>query len=148
MSSYRQHLYHIVTRTKNNLPTIKQEYSDKLFAYITSIIKNKKSFLYRINGVQDHIHILTDIHPSIAPADFVKDIKVYSSLWIKKSGLHPRFEGWTEGYASLTCSFGDLERLISYVKNQQNHHQKESFEDEYRRLLKEAGIEIDERYFP
>ena len=74
MSSYRQHLYHIITRTKNNLSTIKQEYSDKLFAYINGIIKNKKSFLYRINGVQDHIHILTDIHPSIAPADFVKDI--------------------------------------------------------------------------
>ena len=146
MSSYRQHLYHIVTRTKNNLPAIKQQYSDELFAYITGIIKNKKSFLYRINGVQNHIHILTDIHPSVAPADFVKDIKVYSSLWIKRSGLFPGFEGWA--YASLTCSFRDLERLIAYIKNQQSHHCKESFEDEYRRLIEEAGIEIDNRYFP
>jgi REP element-mobilizing transposase RayT len=98
--------------------------------------------------VENHIHILTDIHPSIAPADFVKDIKVYSSLWIKKSGLFPGFEGWEEGYASLTCSFGDLGRLITYIKNQQCHHCKESFEGEYRRLLLEAGIKIDDRYFP
>jgi putative transposase len=148
MSSYRQHLYHIVTRTKNNRPTLKHENNDKLFAYITGIIKNKNCFLYRINGIENHIHILTDIHPSIAPADFVKDIKVYSSLWIKKSGLFPGFEGWSEGYASLTCSYSDLERLISYIRNQQIHHQKESFEDEYRRILVEAGIEIDERFFP
>jgi len=148
MSSYRQHLYHIVTRTKNNIPALGLEHSDELFAYITGIIKNKNSFLYRINGVQNHIHILTDMHPSIAPADFVKDIKVYSSLWIKKSGLFPGFEGWAEGYASLTCSFGDLERLITYIKNQQSHHYKESFEDEYRRLIEEAGIKIDNLYFP
>jgi putative transposase len=148
MSSYRQHLYHIVTRTKNNRPTINQENSDKLFAYITGIIKNKDGFLYRINGVQDHIHILTDIHPSLAPADFVKDVKVYSSLWMKKSGLFPGWEGWEDGYASLTCSFGDLDRLIIYIKNQQDHHRKESFEEEYRRMIEEAGIKIDDRYFP
>jgi putative transposase len=98
--------------------------------------------------MSNHIHILTDIHPSIAPAEVVKDVKVYSSLWIKKSGLYPNFDGWSEGYASLTCSFGDLERLILYNRNQQSHHRKESFEDEYRRLLEEAGIKIDERYFP
>ena len=148
MSSYRQHLYHIVTRTKNNRPTLKQENSEELFAYIAGIIKNKNSFLYRINGIENHIHILTDMHPSIAPKDFVKDIKVYSSLWLKKSGLHPYFEGWSEGYASLTCSFGDLDRLINYIKNQHHHHKKESFEEEYRRLIEEAGIEIDDRYFP
>jgi putative transposase len=148
MSSYRQHLYHIVTRTKNSRPTIAKENSDKLFAYITGIIKNKDSFPYRINGVKDHIHILTDIHPSLAPADFVKDVKVYSSLWIKKSGLFPRWEGWEDGYASLTCSYCDLDRLIAYIKNQQEHHKKESFEEEYKRMLEDAGIKIDFRYFP
>jgi len=148
MSSYRQHVYHIITRTKKNRPTIKAENAAKLFAYITGIIRTKNSHLYWINGVEDHIHILTDIHPSIASADFVKDIKVYSSLWIKQSGLHPNFDGWSEGYASLTYSFRDLDNLIAYVKNQQEHHKQESFEDEYRRLLEEGGIKIDNRYFP
>jgi len=80
LSSYRQHLYHIVFRTKDSKPTIKHDKSDQLYAYITGLIKNKDSHLYRINGVENHIHILTDMHPLIAPADFVKDMKVSSSI--------------------------------------------------------------------
>jgi len=148
MSSYRQHLYHIVFRTKDSDPTVDQNYSDQLYAYITGIIKNKMSHLYRINGVENHLHILTDIHPSLAPADFVKEIKANSSLWMKKSGLFPLFKGWAEGYGSFTCSFRDKDKLIEYIKGQQEHHQIRTFEEEYRILLKEAGIEIDERYFP
>ena len=148
MSSYRQHLYHIVFRTKDSDPTVDQNYSDRLYAYITGIVKNKMSHLYRINGVKNHLHILTDIHPSLAPADFVKEIKANSSLWMKKSGLFPLFKGWAEGYGSFTCSFRDKDKLIEYIKSQQEHHQKLTFEEEYRILLKEAGIEIDERYFP
>jgi putative transposase len=148
MSSYRQHLYHIVTRTKNSKSVLKIENTSQLYAYIGGIIKNKNSHLYRINGIENHIHILTDIHPSIAPAIFVKDIKTSSSKWIKESGLFPHFEGWSDGYASLTCSYRDIDILIEYIKNQQKHHVTESFENEYRRLIEEAGIQIDETYFP
>jgi REP element-mobilizing transposase RayT len=148
MSSYRQHLYHIVFRTKDSKPTIKQDKSDQLYAYITGLIKNKNSHLYRINGVENHIHILTDMHPLIAPADFVKDIKVSSSIWIKGIGLFPAFRGWSDGYGSFTCSFKDLGYLIDYIKNQREHHKKNTFEEEYRILLEESGIRIDERYFP
>jgi len=148
MSSYRQHLYHIVFRTKGSKPTIKQEKSDQLYAYMTGIIKNKDCHLYRINGVENHIHILTDMHPSIAPADFVKDIKVSSSIWIKGSGLFPSFSGWSDGYGSFTCSFKDIGTLIDYIKNQRDHHKKKTFEEEFRSLLLESGIRIDEKYFP
>ena len=85
MSSYRQHLYHIVCRTKSSLNTINQDHAYDLYSYFAGIIKNKKCHLYRINGVVNHIHILTDINPSIAPIDFVRDIKVSSSLWMKSS---------------------------------------------------------------
>jgi len=122
--------------------------SDMLYAYMTGIIKNKDSHLYRINGIENHIHILTDIHPSIAPADFVKDIKVASSIWMKESGLFPAFVGWSDGYGSFTCSFKDLGDLIDYVKNQREHHKKKSFEEEFRSLLLESGISIDDRFFP
>ncbi|HEX2967470.1 MAG TPA: IS200/IS605 family transposase [Bacteroidales bacterium] len=148
MSSYRQHLYHIVIRTKDSRPTIKLKYSEDIYSYITGLTKQKNSHLYRINGIENHIHILTDIHPSIAPADFVKDIKVASSMWVKKSGLHPSFYGWSEGYGSFTCSFRDIDTIIEYIKNQRIHHSKISFEDEYRALLIEAGIDFDGRYFP
>ncbi|MFH0842213.1 MAG: transposase [Bacteroidota bacterium] len=148
MSSYRQHLYNIVIRTKDSKPTIKLDQSDQLYAYMTGIIKNKYSHLYRINGIENHIHILTDIHPSIAPAYFVKDIKVASSIWMKGSGFFPSFIGWSDGYGSFTCSFKDLGDLIDYVKNQREHHKKKSFEEEFRNLLLESGIRIDERFFP
>jgi putative transposase len=148
MSSFRQLLYHIVFRTKDSRPTIKPENAEQLYAYVTGIIKNKNSHLYRINGVPNHLHICTDIHPSIALADFVKDIKVYSSLWMKSSELFPDFNGWADGYAGLTCSFSDLMKVIEYIKNQKEHHRRTSFEEEYRKLLLESGITIDERYFP
>ena len=148
MSSYRQLLYHIVFRTQDSQPTLKRDNADKLYAYITGIIKNKKSHLYRINGVENHLHILTDLHPSIALADFVREIKVSSSLWIKSSNLFPSFKGWSEVYGSFTCSYMDLGRLIDYIKKQHEHHSKKTFEEEYRSLLQESGITIDERYFP
>jgi putative transposase len=148
MSCYRQLLYHLVFRTKDSKPAIKQENVDQLYAYISGIIKNQKSHLYRINGIENHLHIITDLHPSIALADFMREVKASSSLWMKNSGLFPSFIGWAEGYGSFTCSYKDLARLIDYVKNQQEHHKKKSFDDEYRNLLIESGVMIDERFFP
>jgi putative transposase len=148
MSSYRQLLYHLVFRTKDSIPTIRQDNVDQLYAYISGIIKNKNSHLYRINGIDNHLHIITDLHPSIALADFMREVKASSSLWMKDSGLFPLFNGWAEGYGSFTCSYIDLGRLIDYVKNQQEHHRKKSFEDEYKSLLIESGVKIDERFFP
>jgi putative transposase len=148
MSSYRKHLYHIVFRTMDSLLTIRQDSVNELYAYITGIIKNKNSHLYRINGVENHLHILTDMDPSIIHIDFVKEIKVSSSIWMKNNNLFPAFKGWAVGYGSFTCSYRDLDGLIDYIKNQQEHHKKISFEEEYRKLLLEYGIIPDEKYFP
>ena len=148
MSSYRQHLYHLVFRTKSSVPTIKQDHVNELYAYIAGIVKNKNSHLYRINGVANHLHILTDMYPSIAPIDFMREVKASSSFWMKKSQLFPQFVGWEEGYGSFTCSYKDINSLIEYIKNQQEHHKKVTFEEEYRQILKESGIIPDERFFP
>jgi putative transposase len=148
MSSYRQLLYHFVFRTKEGLPTIRQDRVEELYSYITGIIKHKNSHLYRINGIENHLHILTDLHPSVAVADFMRDIKVSSSLWIKNSDFFPSFDGWAEGYGSFTCSYMDLGRLIEYIKSQKEHHKKKTFDEEYRNLLLESGVQIDERFFP
>ena len=128
--------------------TIKQDHVNELYAYITGIIKHKNSHLYRINGIENHMHILTDMHPSIAPADFLRDIKASSSFWMKKAKLFPSLAGWEKGYGSFTCSYRDVNMLIEYIKNQQEHHKTVTFEDEYRQLLLEAGITPDERFFP
>lgn len=148
MSSFRQILYHLILRTKDSSQTLKQENIRELYAYIMGIIRNKNCFLYRINGVEDHIHILSDLHPSVALADYIKDIKVSSSVWLKQSGFFPHFDGWSEGYGALTYAWKDKNMIIDYIKDQQDHHKKFSFVEEYRKLLEENGIKIDERYFP
>jgi|WetSurSiteA1Bulk_404760.scaffolds.fasta_scaffold58935_1 putative transposase len=148
MSSYRQILYHLVSRTKDSRKTLVQEHSRELYAYLMGIIKNKNCFLYRINGMEDHLHILCDLHPTIALADFLRDIKTSSSIWLKQSGKFPDFEGWADGYAAFTYAWRDKEMISNYIINQQEHHKKESFDEELKRLLKENGIDINERFFP
>ena len=148
MSSYRKILYHIVFRTKESRKTISQEHFRELYAYIMGFIKNKNGFLYRINGMEEHIHILSDLHPSIALADFMRDMKSNSSVWMKESGKFPKFKGWADGYAAFTYAWKDKDVIVNYIVNQQEHHKKETFEEELKRLLEEFGIEYDEQYFP
>jgi putative transposase len=148
MSSYRQIIYHIIFRTKNSKKSLVQSHIGELLAYITGIIKNKNCFTYRINGMEDHIHLLTDLHPSIALADYIRDIKTSSSIWLKQNGSFPDFDGWADGYAALTYAYRDRDMIINYIKNQQVHHNRTSFDEEYRKLLEENNITIDERYFP
>jgi REP element-mobilizing transposase RayT len=147
MSSYRQIIYHIIFRTKNSQKVLNFVNSEDIYKYIGGVIKNKGCNLYRINGMEDHIHILTDLHPSIALSDYIRDIKTATSIWIKDSKKFPGFVGWAEGYAALTYAYRDKDMIINYIKNQQVHHKIISFEEEYTKLIKEQGIKIDERYF-
>jgi len=147
MSSYRQILYHIVFRTKGSLKTLHLENSEELYKYIWGIVKGKNGVLYRINGMEDHIHILSDLHPSIALSDYLRDMKTASSIWLKESGKFPQFNGWADGYAAFTYAYRDKETIINYIKNQREHHKTISFEEELRKLLIEHGVEINEKFF-
>jgi len=146
MSSYRQVYYHIIFSTKNRIHAINENDEAELYKYIWGIIKNRNCVLYRMNGMPDHLHIFCDLHPSICLADYVKDIKVASSLWMKESGKFPMFNGWQEGYGAFTYSSKEKDRVINYIKNQKEHHKRLSFADEYRELLLEHGIEFDAKY--
>ena len=148
MSSFRQILYHIIFRTKNSAKTLPLSDSEELYRYIWGIIKNKKGMLLRINGMEDHVHLLSDLPSTIALADYVRDIKAYSSHWLKENPKFPAFDSWAEGYAALTCTWRDKDMIVDYIKNQRGHHRQTDFFTEYRRLLEEQGITIDERYFP
>ncbi len=148
MSTYRQILYHLIFRTKKSEKSLAVFNNSELFAYISGTIKSMGCHPYRINGMEDHIHILSDLHPSIALADYMRDIKTSSSIWLKQKGDFPLFKGWADGYAALTYTYRDKEMIINYIRNQQKHHMKETFEQEYRRFLEEFGIEVDDRYFP
>jgi len=146
MSSYRQILYHLTFHTRNNEKVFHSYGNKELFKYIWGVIKNKKCKLFRINGVEDHIHIVCDLHPSIALADLVKDIKVSSSIWIKEKGICPLFSYWAESYGAFTLSVKEKDSIVKYVMNQQEHHKRENFREEFIRLLKENDVEFDEKY--
>jgi putative transposase len=146
MSSFKQIYYQIVFGTKYRKPTIDEAHCADLYRYIWGIIENKKCKLYQINGVEDHIHIFCDLHPSIALADLIKDVKVASSIWMKEDGKFPDFRGWQDGYGAFTYNIRDRDMIINYVKNQKIHHQKQTFYDEFKGLLIENGVEFDEKY--
>jgi len=96
--------------------------------------------------MENHIHILSDLHPTVALADFIKEIKTASNIWMKETCNYPKFTSWAEGYCALTYTYRDKEMIVNYIKNQKEHHKTVTFEDEYRALLKEHGVEVDERY--
>ena len=96
--------------------------------------------------MEDHLHIITHLHPSVALSSLVKDIKVASSLYIKEHNLFENFTSWQEGYGAFTYSIKEKDRLIEYVKNQEAHHSIKTFKQEYIELLTEHEIEFDEKY--
>ena len=145
MSTYTQILYQVVFSTRNRERSLSAKNRPILFKYIWGIFKEKKCHLYRINGLEDHIHILFALHPSIALSSLVKDIKLASSKMIKEQELFP-FTAWQEGYAAFTYSLDARDNLIEYVKNQEEHHRKVSFKNELISLLEEFQIEYKEEH--
>jgi len=148
MSTYTQILYHLVFATKDRQPALSDSRRDDLLKYTSGVIKNNHCRPVWINGVSDHVHILLSLHPTVALADLVKDIKVASSVWIKDDHVFPNFVAWQEGYGAFTYSLRDEPELIAYVKAQEEHHRKTTFMEEYRKLLLDAGIKFEEKYFP
>jgi REP element-mobilizing transposase RayT len=146
MSTYTQILYQIVYSTKHRTPSLTSENRDQLFRYIWGILKKKNCYLYRINGVEDHLHIVTHLHPTVALSSLIKDIKLACNSFIKEEKLFAEFNGWQDGYGAFTYSIKEKDRLIAYVKNQQEHHKTVTFIEEYRALLEEHGIDFDEKY--
>jgi REP element-mobilizing transposase RayT len=143
--SYVRLLYHAIIRTKASQPVLSLEHSDELYRYIWGIIKNKNSLLYRVNGIEDHVHILFSLHPTISLSDFMREMKAETSKMLKRTTGFEKFTAWSEGYAALSYSLKDKDTIINYIKNQREHHKTISFRDEYENFLKEMGLESDER---
>ncbi len=146
MGTYTQILYHIVFSTKDREYVLIKDYREKLYRFIWGVIKNNKCVLYQINGVEDHLHIATHLHPTKNLADLIKDIKVSSSLMIKSENIFPGFTGWQDGYAAFTKSYAEKDILINYIKKQEEHHHKVSFRDELIELLRQEGIDFNEEF--
>ena len=145
-NTYTQILYHIVFSTKNRERCIAKGRRDDLYRYIWGIVKNLNCHLYRIGGVEDHMHLLTTLHPTLALAKYIENVKTSSTSWIRREVVFERWPGWQDGYAAFSASIDEKDELIEYVKAQEEHHQSVSFADEYRALLERAGIKFDPKY--
>ena len=144
VSTYTQIFYHIIFATKDRQPVLDKAKRDDLYRFIWGVLKNRNCHLYRIGGVEDHLHILTSLHPTMALSDLVKEMKTASSAWIKGQQVFPRFTHWQDGYGAFTHALPDKERLIAYIMNQEEHHKRMTFREEYESLLAEAGLEPSE----
>lgn len=146
--SYTKNVYHLIFGTHGRQRTIFPEHEQELHAYLVGIVKEKGGFVYAINGMTDHVHIVCDVPPTVSLADFMKSLKQSSSKWMKESGLFPMWEGWAEGYAEFTCSFYTMQPVLNYVNDQKQHHAKMSFGEELRGIFNQLGIKYDGKYLP
>ena len=146
MNSYRQILYHVVFCTYKRKPSLPEDQHEKLYKFISGILKRRKCTLYQINGTENHIHVLSDLHPTLCLADYIKEIKTASTLWMKKNGNFPDFEHWANGYFAGTYHIQEKNKVLNYIKLQKEKHKMINLEKEYKKLLDEHGINWDERY--
>lgn len=147
MTTYTQILYHIVFATKFRRPTLtKSQNRQKLYAYWSGLISNRKSKALIINGIEDHVHMLVNIHPSISASDLVKEIKNAGSIYIRENHLFPSFTYWQNGFGAFTCSNEAIPRLCNYIENQEQHHAKKTSKEELREILFENAVAWNEEY--
>lgn len=145
-NTYTQIFLHVVFSVKGRQNLIQKIWRDELYKYICGIVNGKKQKIYAIGGVADHIHILVSIKPDITISDLVRDIKANSSKWINdKRFVVGKFK-WQEGFGAFSYAKSQLDAVISYINNQEQHHKKQSFSDEYTELLQKFNIEYDEKY--
>ena len=144
--SYTQIYYHIVFSTKDRKPVLQDEQRKELYSYLWGILKNYKCHLYQMGGTNDHIHMLTSLHSTICLSNLIRDLKTSSTAWIKNENKFINFTGWQSEYGAFSKSHSHRDSVIAYIKNQSEHHKRETFFDEFRRLLTEEGIEFNERY--
>ncbi len=145
-NTYTQIHLQFVFAVKYRNGLIHASFKEELYKYISGIIKENNHKLLAINGMPDHLHIFIGMRPSQSISDLLQDIKGSSSKWInEKKFLKVKFE-WQEGYGAFSYSKSHVNNVISYIQNQENHHKKETFREEYLKFLKVFEIEYDERY--
>lgn len=145
-NTYTQIHIHFVFAVKYRDGVIQSSWKDELYKYITGIVQNNKHKLLCINGMPDHVHILIGIRPSQSISDLLQDIKGSSSKWInEKRFIKTRFE-WQEGYGAFSYSKSQIKTVIEYIENQELHHQKKTFREEYLDMLQKFEIDYDEKY--
>jgi putative transposase len=145
-NTFSQIYIQTVFAVSNRQSLIRAEFKEDVYKYITGIVKNQGQKLIAINGVADHVHLLIGLRPAMALADLVGEIKADSANFInKKKWIRGRFS-WQEGYGAFSYGHSQLDTIIRYIQNQEQHHKRSSFKSEYLTLLRRFDIAFEEKY--
>jgi REP element-mobilizing transposase RayT len=145
--SFAQNYLHIVFSTKDRRPFLQDDaLRDELHHYLGGTCNKLECPVLRVGGVADHVHLLCRLGRTISMADLVRELKRDSSQWIKTKAADLADFHWQHGYGAFSISPSHVEAMRHYIANQADHHRKETFQDEFRRLLTKYGLEWDERY--
>ncbi|GAB1430722.1 hypothetical protein MASR2M18_15560 [Ignavibacteria bacterium] len=125
---------------------IHKSWKDELYKYITSIIQNHNHKVLAVNGMPDHIHIFFGMRPTQSTAELMQDIKADSPKWINQRKLIKTKFSWQEGYGAFSYSKSQVNNVISYIRNQEEHHRKKTFLEEYQELLEKFEVDYAEQY--
>ena len=139
-------LVHLVFSTRNRENRLYADMRPDLFAVMAKIASRSNSHIYRVGGVEDHVHLAIRLHPTQPASQLVNVLKTQSSQWIKEqSGSSPDF-AWQKGYGLFSVSKTHLSALIEYIDRQEHHHRRISFQEEFREICRKNDVGIDERY--
>ncbi len=144
-STHTSLYFHFVFSTKDRLPLIADDWKEKLHSYLGGIVRNQNGVALAVGGINDHVHLLVSLSAIHRLSDLMRELKASSSAWIHREiGL--KSFAWQVGYGAFTVSPNNLARVKNYILNQERHHRKQSFKDEYVGLLKTSGVDYDEIY--
>lgn len=144
-NTFSQIYLQFVFAVKHRESLIKKEHKEELHKYITGLVQNRKSKMLAVHCMPDHTHLFVGFKPTLLIPDFVKEIKVASNEFINSRWMNGRFR-WQEGYGVFSYSRSHIDRVIKYIRNQEAHHQKKSFKNEYLQLLAKFEISFEEKY--
>jgi putative transposase len=139
-------VHHIIFSTKDREPTITSEIRDELYRYMGGIIKAEGGGLLQIGGIPDHIHRVVELKPVHALSEIMQKVKGSSSKWVNEKKRFVNRFAWQEGYGAFTVSESQISAVMRYVREQEDHHRKLSFKEEFIRILERHRVEYDERY--
>ncbi len=134
---------HLIFSTKDRRNIIAKEWQPRLWAYLAGICENQEMISLAVGGTENHVHVLLHVPPKIALAKAVVLLKANSYKWMDE---HGKDFSWQEGYGAFSVSASNLDQVTRYIQNQEAHHRKTSFEDEFRALLRKHGVEYDPKY--
>lgn len=137
--------YHLIFSTKDRVAIIQKEWRGRLHSYLGGIVNDLGGVPESIGGVEDHVHMLIGLRATHCLADVLREIKSSSSKWVHNDIGKARFS-WQEGYGAFTVSASQIPVVKRYIELQESHHQKRTFQDEYREFLDQSGVEYDDRY--